>query len=95
MIYKSSEPDRDKLILADDQMQKLKAQKKANLKSINELNEQMEQLRIIHGKKNREIKKFEDEIDNCFEMKTASARLLNELAGERQKWKVCEDVSNE
>ena len=28
-------------------------------------------------------------------MKSKAARLLNELAGEKQKWKVCEEVANE
>jgi hypothetical protein len=28
-------------------------------------------------------------------MKTKAARLLNELSGEKQKWRVCEEVAKE
>ena len=41
------------------------------------------------------MKDFQNEIDSVFLMKSKAARLLNELAGEKQKWQVCEDVANE
>jgi hypothetical protein len=49
----------------------------------------------LHIIKEEEVKEFQIQIDECFTMKSKAARLLNELAGEKQKWKVCEEVANE
>ena len=37
---------------------------------------------------------FQKEIEEVFMLKSKSARLLNELAAERQKWMVCEEVAS-
>lgn len=39
------------------------------------------------------MKLFQKEIEEVFILKSKSARLLNELGGEKQKWLVCEEVA--
>ena len=92
-VYKTSEPLRNKLILADLQLQEYAARKEENEVRLKELEEKLMDLRDLHATKEEEIKLFQKEIEEVFMMKSKSARLLNELAGEKQKWMVCEDVA--
>ena len=43
----------------------------------------------------KEIQAFQQEIDMCYFTRSRAARLLNELIGEAQKWRVGEHVSKE
>ena len=92
-VYKTSEPLRNKLILADLQLQEYAARKEENEVRLKELEEKLMDLRDLHATKEEEIKLFQKEIEEVFMMKSKSARLLNELAGEKQKWMGCEDVA--
>lgn len=42
-----------------------------------------------------EIQDFQKEIDMCYYTRSRAARLLNELNGEMQKWRVSEAISCE
>ena len=94
-VYKTTEPLRNKMILADVQLIKLKKEENSNTDIIDRLKVELEGIRKLHHAKDREVKEFQSEIDSVFLMKSKAARLLNELAGEKQKWQVCEDVANE
>lgn len=61
---------------------------------IDELKDELQEIRNMFHQKDREVKNFNTEIENIFRMKSKASRLLNELSGEKQKWKVCEDVAN-
>ena len=39
------------------------------------------------------IKQFARELEDSFILKSKAARLLNELGGEKQKWRVCKEVA--
>ena len=64
----------------------VRQKRKDNLKEISELKDEIEEVRKLHFRKDAEIKKFNKQIDECFMLKSKAARLLNELAGEKQKW---------
>ena len=76
-VYKTSEPLRNKLILADLQLQEYAARKEENEVRLKELEEKLMDLRDLHATKEEEIKLFQKEIKKVFMVKTKSARLLN------------------
>lgn len=94
-VYKTSEPLRNKLIMADMQLKEYKKRKADNEKRLRELEFKLVELRDLHSEKEDEVKLFQKEIEEVFILKSKSARLLNELAGEKQKWMVCEDVATQ
>ena len=82
-VYRTSEPLRDKLMLADIQMQNYQARKEENKRRLAELEQSLSHLKDVHQKKEEEIRQFQREIEEVFILKSKSARLLNELAGEK------------
>lgn len=82
-VYRTSEPLRDKLIIADLQMQNYETRKEENKSRLDELEQNLAHLKDVHQKKEEEIKDFQREIEEVFILKSKSARLLNELAGEK------------
>ena len=82
-VYRTSEPLRDKLILADLQMVEYEHRKEQNKSRLEELEQSLADLKDVHQKKEEEIKLFQREIEEVFILKSKSARLLNELAGEK------------
>lgn len=92
-VYRTSEPLRNKLILADLQLEEYNARKADNEARLRELELELKRLRELHQAKEDEVKLFQKEIEEVFILKSKAARLLNELAGEKQKWMVCEDVA--
>ena len=75
-------------------MEKYKERKAENERRLKELEKKLNELRIWHIEKEEEVKMFQKEIEEVFILKSKSARLLNELAGEKQKWMVCEEVAS-
>ena len=67
----------------------------ARLAKMDELEAKLKELKDIHSTKEEEVKAFQKEIEEVFVLKSKSARLLNELAGEKTKWVVCEHVAGQ
>jgi len=59
------------------------------------LQEELRAIRTEQKLKEDEIQEFQKEIDMCYFTRSSAARLLNELNGEMQKWRVSEIVSRD
>ena len=62
---------------------------------INEMNAELMAIRAEQKDKENEIASFQKEIDLCYYTRSRAARLLNELTGEMQKWRVSEQLARE
>ena len=57
-VYKTTEPLRSKMILADTQLLKLKKEENINTDIIDRLKTELEGIRKLHHTKDREVKEF-------------------------------------
>lgn len=92
-IFKSVEPFRQRIVLADIALQTLKDRVKNKRKEINVLTKKCASYKAEYIKQEEQIKIFQKEIDECYSMKSKAARLLNALGGEKQKWNISKNLT--
>lgn len=88
LIYRDAEPVRDKLMMCDLEIRNQTVEKEKATKHLKEIQTQLNKVYDDLKIKEKYLLSFMESIDECFYMKTKGARLLNELQGEAQKWRV-------
>lgn len=71
-------------------------EKKSRINSeVTQVMAELQAIRNEQKERENEISVFQKEIDLCYFTRSRAARLLNELTGEMQKWRVSEEVSRD
>lgn len=94
-IYEESKPKRDAVMLAEKQLLMYQDQISDSNKQLRILQDKLADLRDAYKGKEDYVKDLQEDIDACVLRKTRAAKLLNALTGEKQKWFVLDQITQQ